>query len=185
MAKYLVKLAKANHCDTDRYCKEMLKHGQPGWQGVVRKWGQRFLDENENIDRILLRKMIFAHSYVRSDLEQILHPLVKNHVHSLKTAEKSTNLLVVEVPLLFEVCWQDEFDKVLTVCATKDQCLQRVMVRDNVTEQEALQAMEAQLPIEEKVKLSHYVVDNSGSLIEMQGQVNLIFQRIQKILSRA
>lgn len=163
VADYLVKIGQAQHCDTDQYCRDLLRYGQTGWQGVVAKWENRFLDNKGSIDRPLLRRTIFEDSIVRKELETILHPLVRHHVAQLKAkSADSGTLLVVEVPLLYEVGWQSDFDKVITVFATKEECVKRVMSRDCVTATEAEKITEVQMPLEEKMQLADYIIDNSG-----------------------
>lgn len=182
VASYLVNQARAQYCDTDEFCRESLLKDHAGWQGVVQKWGSRFLDKDGNIDRPLLRKTIFDDSIIRSELENILHPLVKNYVAELGAASKSSgNLLVVEVPLLFEVGWQGHFDKVVTVDASKEGCVKRVMERDGVSEEETEKIIGAQMPLEEKANLSDYVIDNSGSWQATCEQVNVLLTRLRDI----
>jgi dephospho-CoA kinase len=172
VASYLVNLAQAQYCDTDQFCRELLFKGHAGWKSVTAKWGRRFLDKEDNIDRPLLRRIIFEESTIRRELEGMLHPLVRNHVAELKTACSSSNtLLVVEVPLLFEVGWQNDFDKVITVFTSKEECIKRVMNRDGSTADEILKIIGAQMAIEVKAQLSDYVIDNSGSWEATCGQV--------------
>ncbi len=183
VTEYLVKIAQAEYCDADQYCKELLVQGKAGWSGVVGIWGKRFLDKDGNIDRSLLRKTIFDEPSVRRALEGLLHPLVREHVAALKaTSEKMNTLLVVEVPLLFEVGWQDDFDQVITVRAENEICQERVMSRDSVTYEEVEKIIRAQLPIEEKAKLSDYVIDNSGSWHVTCDQVVEVFGNLKKFM---
>ena len=181
VASYLVNLAQAQYCDTDQFCRELLLQNHAGWKGVVAKWGRRFLDKEGNIDRPVLRRTIFEESTIKIELENILHPLVRTHVAELRACNSSNKFLVVEVPLLFEVGWQDDFDKVITVFANREECIKRVMNRDGVSSFEAEKVIEAQMPIEEKVKLSDYVLDNSGSWEVTCSQVRDLLSSLEKI----
>jgi dephospho-CoA kinase len=71
-------------------------------------------------------------------------------------------MVIVEVPLLFEAGWQEEFDIIVVVSARPEQCLERLMQRDQVSEAEAAAALAAQWPLAEKVARARYVIDNSG-----------------------
>lgn len=172
VARQLSNILVADYCDTDEVCRRLLAKGNEGWQGVVQRWQSLFLDEAEEVDTVKLRQAIFNDELVRKELERILHPLVKLHVSALK--EKSNvdgKDLVVEVPLLFEVGWQNEFDTVVTVFAPVNVCLQRIVERDGVSLEQARKSMEAQMDIEEKVKLSNFVVDNSLEPVNTQEAV--------------
>lgn len=182
VASYMVNLAQAQYCDTDQFCGELLLQDHAGWKGVVEKWGRRFLDTEGDIDRLLLRRTIFDESIIRRELENILHPLVRNHVAELKRACKNSNkFLIVEVPLLFEVGWQGDFDKVVTVFTSKEECVKRVMSRDGVTADETEKIIGAQMPLSEKANLSDYVIDNSGSWEATCDQVKDLLRRLQEI----
>lgn len=164
VANYLVEKTKSAYCDTDIYCKEILEKGQTGWKAVKAKWGQRFLKSDGLINRPLLRKTIFNDKKVKRDLEDMLHPHVMEYVEIyMEECLNNGQMLIVEVPLLFEVGWQEKFDKTLTVFANTEQCIKRVMNRDGVIADEVEMAIKAQIPLADKVKLSDYVIDNSGS----------------------
>lgn len=151
VAKQLVSLLGAVHCDTDEICRQLMQKGEAGWEKSIEKWGRRFLDRDGSIDRKALRRAVFNDEKVRRDLEAILHPLARQHVERLKsTVVREQKDLVVEVPLLFETGWQDDFDRVITVAADPETCLHRVMKRDDVDMEQALKALAAQMSIEEK-----------------------------------
>lgn len=180
VASYLVKLAQAQYCDTDQFCRELMLQNHAGWKGVVAKWGSRFLDKQGNIDRLLLRRTIFNESIIRHGLEGVLHPLVRNHIAGLKAACRSDKLLVIEVPLLFEVGWQEDFDKVVTVFASREVCIKRVENRDGVTTDEIDKVIGVQMSLDEKAKLSDYVIDNSGSWQTTCSQVKNLLKCLQE-----
>lgn len=161
VAAELAKALAADRCDTDEVCRDLLRCGEQGWQGVVDKWAGLFLDESGSIDTVKLRQAIFDEPKIRKSLEKILHPLVRIHVEELqKKSIRSGRDLIVEVPLLFEVGWQGDFDVVVTVSAPRDICLERVVKRDGVSVEQALKSLEAQMDVEEKARRADYVVDN-------------------------
>ncbi len=158
--------------DADEICRDLLVQGKAGWRGVRRVWGERFFDAYGNIDRTLLRRTIFADEKVRRELEQILHPLARKEIaRSARQKEKSGKNLIIEVPLLFEVGWQNDFDWVVTIFATEKRCLQRIVIRDNVTEEEARKALAVQMPLACKALLADSVIDNSGCFAHTWYQV--------------
>jgi dephospho-CoA kinase len=149
----------------DILCRDLLQMQMPGWQGLQDKWGSRFFDLTGNINRAVLRKVLFEEPEVRRGVEQILHPLVRQEILG-RAAEKRLNLagMVVEVPLLFEVGWQDDFDWIVVVYATYECCVQRIVRRDRVSLEEGRNAFSAQISLEEKALQADSVIENSGPL---------------------
>lgn len=181
VARELAHLMGAEYCDTDEVCRDLLGKENKGWQGVIDTWQNAFLDDEKELDRIKLREAIFNNDEIRKKLEAILHPLVREHVVTLiegcKTSEKH---LVVEVPLVFEVGWQGDFDSVITVYADRAICLQRIMDRDGVSLSQAEKSLAAQMDIKEKVKRADYVIDNSGSMENTRIQIGGLFDTLFK-----
>lgn len=164
-AELLGKLLEYDVLDADILCRNLLQPHMPGWQGVRKKWGDRFFDLSGNIDRPALRKALFADSVVRQGVERILHPLVRQEIMRL-AAEKRLRLtgLVVEVPLLFEAGWQDDFDWIVVVYAGPECCVERIVRRDRVSPEAGRAAMSTQIPLEEKALRADSVIENSGPL---------------------
>lgn len=164
-AGLLGKLLEYDVLDADILCRNLLQPHMPGWQGVQEKWGARFFDLTGNIDRPALRKALFADPVVRQGLERILHPLVRQEIMR-RVAEKRLRLsgLVVEVPLLFEAGWQDDFDWIVVVYAGPECCVERIVRRDRVSLEAGRAAVSTQMPLEEKALRADSVIENSGPL---------------------
>lgn len=180
VARHLATLLQAEHCDTDQVCRRLLEKDEAGWRGVVEHWQKRFVDDNGTIDRVKLRRQVFDDIEVRETLERILHPLVRQYLHELEgRCRQEDTSLVVEIPLLFETAWQDHFEKIVTVAAQPEQCLERVVARDKVSREQARKALEAQMDIAEKMRRSHYVIDNSRTIAETTLQVEELSRKLQ------
>jgi len=164
-AGFLGKLLEYDVLDADILCRNLLQPHMPGWQGVQEKWGARFFDLTGKIDRPALRKALFTDPVVRQGVERILHPLVRQEIMR-RVAEKRLRLsgLVVEVPLLFEVGWQDDFDWIVVVYAGPECCVERIVRRDRVSLEAGRAAVNTQMPLEEKVLRADSVIENSGPL---------------------
>jgi dephospho-CoA kinase len=79
--------------------------------------------------------------------------------------------VLVEVPLLYEVGWEDLFDTIVVVHADYDTCMKRLMARDSITRAEAVRTLESQMDLSEKVMRADHVVNNSGVLPETDNQL--------------
>ncbi len=165
VARELAVRMGAKYCNADLVCRELLEKDAPGWKQFVLRWQSSYLDAEGHIDRAALRRAIFADDRLRRELENILHPLVRQHLQDLMgQCRRQGKHLVAEIPLLFESGWQQEFDRVVTVYAEPETCIRRVMARDVVPRRQVEQALSAQMDIDEKAEAADYVVDNSQSL---------------------
>ncbi len=163
VSKLLATCLKTSALNADLICRDLMNKGQPGWHGIYQTWGERFMDAEGRIERRLLRETIFAEKTIRLELERILHPLVRAEIGKSVLEKMITGEdLLVEVPLLFEVGWQGDFDWIVTVFATEITCVQRIISRDKVTEPDARSILAAQMPVGCKALLADSVIDNSG-----------------------
>ncbi len=165
VSRLLGRLLEIEVLDADTLCRHKLEPDMPGWKGVKEKWGSRFINIAGHIDRAALRKALFSDAEVRCNVEQLLHPLVRKEILQFAMKMSKQRLgMVVEVPLLFEVGWQADFDVVVTVYARQDSCLKRIVKRDKVTLEEGKASINAQMSLKEKALLADCVIDNSGPL---------------------
>lgn len=148
--------------DTDAICRRLLASGQPAWQELKKRWPGFFTHKGE-LDRVRLREAVFTDHQVRLGLEEILHPLVRLEVGDKITwVREAGSDLLVEVPLLFEVGWQNDVDYVISVYAPEELSVVRVGRRDRVSSDQVRAILGAQLPAGEKARRADWVVDNSG-----------------------
>lgn len=181
VATVLAGLLSADLFSADQVCHQLMLPGASGWQGIVMTWGKRFLNADDTINRATLREAVFRDAAMRHRLETILHPLIRNMLkNSMAAVDKRGGVSVVEVPLLYEVQWQDEFDIVIVVYAPETICIDRICSRDGLGAEEAGRILETQIPPEEKARLAAYVIDNSGLWAQTFQQVNRLVRLIGK-----
>jgi dephospho-CoA kinase len=155
--------------DTDLIAKDLLKVGNEGYQEVTGLFKHdNILHTNNEINRKRLGRLIFSNPQKRSKLNDIMHPKVINIVQAEieKHKEFGTPVIVVDVPLLFESGFDKFLDKIIVVYTTEELQLQRLIERDNITEEYALMKIKAQMSMEEKLKKADYVIDNSKSILQ-------------------
>jgi len=174
VSKMLSGLLGCEHIDADDICRHLLEPHKEGWQEFTRAFGSVYLTDDGAIDRPLLRNDLFASEQFRQRVNGIIHPIVKKVVLSRmnQIVESDPGLkVVVEVPLLYEVHWEDIFDTVVVVNADYETCLMRLMDRDGLDKEEVIKELQSQWPLAEKVMKADHVIDNSGSLQETNSQV--------------
>jgi dephospho-CoA kinase len=102
--------------------------------------------------------------------------LIDRQVENL--IQSGHDVVFVDVPLLYEVGWEDQMDAVVLVYVPAEVQVERLMKRDQVDRAQALYALKAQIPIEQKLKKAQFLVDNQGSLEETRGQVVALWDKL-------
>jgi dephospho-CoA kinase len=166
--------------DADDISHEILAHDTSIKQEVVRTFGTEILSEEGEIDRGKLGSIVFFQKpELRKDLEAILHPRIREEMWK-RARESRNNDVVLEIPLLFETGAHERVDLVLVVYASRELQMQRLMARDGMSRQEAIQRINTQHPLEEKVAAAHYIINNTGSVEETEEQVIRFNQAIRE-----
>lgn len=123
-----------------------------------------------NVDRRALGEKVFNDPIARKELESFIHPKVKDEILNIFT-KITTPVVFVSIPLLFETGFDKLFDKVLFVQCNDDIRLEHLMKRNNFTKEQALARMNSQMPQEDKIAKSDYVIYNNSNLDELKKQV--------------
>lgn len=160
--------------DADQVSRQVVEAGSLGLSQVADHFGSHILFENGELDRKKLGQLIFSDSEKRKELNAIMHPLIRSEVlkqlNQLK--KEGYDLIVLDLPLLFESSYEDQVDQVMVIHINKDLQLKRLMKRNDLSQREALQRIHSQMPLEEKMKKSQVLIDNSGTKKETFQQIN-------------
>ena len=167
--------------DADELSRQVVQPEQTAWKEIVKTFGAGILQEDQNLDRKKLRKIVFDNPEARKKLEAIIHPkvraLAEEKIRELASAGAS--IIVYEVPLLFEGQLHHWLRPVILVaCDVKTQ-KKRIQDRDHVTDVEAQRHIDAQMSLEEKRKLADYTIENNGTLEELEQQVKSVVESIK------
>ncbi len=141
-----------------------------------------FLKEGK-VDRKRLAQRIFSNEREREKLEMLLHPLVFKRIKK-EYEKESGRLMVAEIPLLFETNTQDRFSKVITVYAPMEVAIRRLNKR-GMTREDIEARLKSQMPIETKLEMSDFVIDNSRGLKDTKKQVQQVLEKLQKSETKA
>jgi len=171
----------AKFLDADEVAREVLLPGQPAWTRLRQAFGQEFFRPDGTVKRKQLRKLVFADPEKRSQLNAIVHPEVMKEINrrsEILSSSVQNGVLLVDVPLLLEVGLANRFDKVVVVYVSESVQISRLQQRDGISEEEAKQALKAQMALSKKVEQADYLIDNSGTLEETQAQVQRVWQEL-------
>jgi dephospho-CoA kinase len=169
--------------DADELAHGVTAQGTEATRAIAERFGPAVLDAAGAVDRPALGRIVFADPAARRDLEGIVHPAVYRAIEAgLRAFDLlgDAPLAVVDVPLLYETHEESRFDCVVaTVCPTAVQ-LERLRKR-GMSELEAKQRIEAQLPADEKARRADFVIRTDGTYAETDAQV----ERVVRDLKRA
>ena len=168
--------------DCDNIARQVVEPGQKGYEGVVACFGPDVITSDLSLDRAKLRSLLVNHPELRKTMEGLLHPLIiEQMVLQIKTAVYDKEVgCVVEVPLLFELGMENQFDVTVTVVASQDALLERISKRDNVSRENAGKLLGLQLAQNEKIKRADHVIENIGKPGELFESVENLYVKIKK-----
>lgn len=182
VSRILAVSLQAELIDTDQLCRQQLLPGMEGYEEFQRIFGETYIQDDGSINRPLLRQAVFDDANLKKKLENILHPIVRRQVAVRgKISSKHGEVIVVEVPLLYEVGWQDEFDVCIVVYVPEKLCLQRVMARDGLSAEQIRGIFKSQIPIKKKLDYADFIVDNSGTFVSTVQQIAWMSKKLDSI----
>jgi len=164
--------------------REAVRPGGEAFKEIVAHFGKEILTTEGSIDRARLAEKIFQAPEERHRLNQITHPAI-GHLADQRISELRKKpdipLIVYEAPLLFEAKAEERVDLVLVVATTPDQQLERLMRRDTLSREEALQRISTQMSLKEKISRADILVENSSSPAETKKIIGHIYARLTSL----
>ena len=145
---------------------------------LVNKFGKSILKDNE-VNRVTLGKLVFENKENLKELNNIIHPQIRKNISEQIQVHKNEKLVFVDVPLLFEAKFDDLVEKIIVISLDEKIQLERLMNRNSLSKEEALQRIKSQIPVREKEKLGDYVVDNSFTQENTYNQVDRILEKLK------
>ena len=162
--------------DADQLARMAIKRGTSGFDEVIAIFGGSIL-KNGEIDRRLLGELIFKEPELKSKLEAIIHPRVRGEFEAAVASLTGDQILVYEIPLLFETDGADRFETVITVEANMDERIARLLKKGLlISEIEARIA--AQATREQRTSIADFVIENNGSQDDLLRKVENIWERL-------
>jgi dephospho-CoA kinase len=169
--------------DFDLLSRVVVEPGKPAWRDITAYFGERVLLQDKTLDRKKIAEIVFRDCEKRGKLESFIHPRIYEEFGRLvkEYTAKDLNIIIqVVVPLLLEAKLQHLFHKILLVYVPEEIQIERVMRRDHVSREMAVNMLSSQLPIEGKRGYADFIIDNSGSLEETKRQVKEVWKKLKK-----
>jgi len=171
----------------DELARNAVLPGTSAYHKIVDYFGKDILSDDRILNRKKLRGIITQDKKKKEMLEQFVHPEVFLQMDlEFERSKKSHDpAIAFEVPLLFETGMAVFFDYVLTISVNSDVRVARVMARDQITQKEARALMKIQMPEEEKIKKSDFVVDNNGIVKETQILIDRFYKKFTDMIKNS
>jgi len=173
--------------DADIIAREVVQKGKPAYEEIVKCFGDTIIDEFGNINRKKLGNIIFIDEKKREKLNSITHPYIMEAIKQSIDDNMGEKIIFLDIPLLIEALdnlkdYNIYLDEIWLVYIDEESQIQRLMERDNISRREALNKIKAQMPMELKKKYATEVLDNRGSIADLEAQVkNLIGKTLKNL----
>jgi dephospho-CoA kinase len=169
--------------DADLLAREAVEPGTPALAAILDRFGMQVLEDGE-LDRSRLAEIVFANPIARRDLERIVHPAVRARAAELERAAGDAAVVVHVIPLLVETGQHEDFDLVVTVDTDRETQIQRLMARNGFTRAEAESRISAQASREERTRAADVVLYNTGSLTQLEQQIDALWTELSSAVAR-
>jgi dephospho-CoA kinase len=168
--------------DADILARRVVEPGMPAFDEIVRRWGPGVVAPDGGLDRDALRRLVFSHHDQLEQLNEIVHPEVVAYRvrHVAEARQRGDPRVVCDIPLLFERGIVDQFDRIVLVDAPRPIRLERLMRERGLSETEAMDMMTAQMPAELKRARADYIIDNTGTVRELEDRVSEVWQALER-----
>lgn len=165
--------------DSDEIARLVVQPGKPALKEIEELFGSQVIREDGSMDRVAVGKIVFSDSEKRTQLNNVVHPVIRNELIAQKEAylAAGAETVVLDIPLLFENKLHDYVEKILVVSVTPIIQKQRLLARNGLSEQEASARIASQLPMNVKEAGADAVIDNNGTIKETANQLDAIVKK--------
>jgi dephospho-CoA kinase len=166
--------------DADALARDAVAVGSAGHRAIVERWGDDVLTPDGGLDRAALRQLVFQEPAELEALNAIVHPEVSRLREELvsEARERGDQMLVCDIPLLFERRLVDDFDRIVLVDAPRPLRLERLMRDRGLSHTEAVNMIAAQMPAELKRARADFVIMNDGDLATLEERVVAVWRAL-------
>ena len=167
--------------DADQVVHELQEPGERLYQALLSTFGSAILQEDGRLDRPKLGAMIFGNPDLLTQSSQLQNEIIREElVRRRDLLAETEDIFFMDLPLLFELEYDNWFDQIWLVDVTEETQLSRLMARNTLSQEEAEKRIAAQLSLQEKRKRADVLIDNNGSLEETRQQLRDALQKLER-----
>jgi dephospho-CoA kinase len=164
---------------SDELARQVIEPQTPGFQQVIDRFGKDIINSDGYIDRAKLAQVVFQDDAALKDLENIVHPLVRNKTNQIIEQHTSETIIVNEIPLLLEKKMESLFDFLVIVISSEKNRLERLAQR-GLTAEQATARMVKQVSDDQRKAAADFLIVNDGNLDQLEADVQKIWQTLQE-----
>ena len=168
--------------DADQTAREVVAPQTVGLQKIIEQFGVEVLQPNGELDRIKLGAVVFADAEKRQLLNSIVHPLIIENQDAWlrqKASESPDGIAVIDAALMIESGSYRRFDKIIVVWCAAEIQIERLMARNNLSREQAVLRIAAQMPQEEKKLYADFLIDTSDGFAATRTQTVRIYEQLK------
>ena len=168
--------------DADELAREAVRPETQALKDIIKRWGKDVVQKDGSLDREALRQIVFADQDELDALNRIVHPgVTRLRDREIANArDRGDQIVVCVIPLLFERNLVEEFDAIVLVDAPRPLRLERLVTTRGLEETEAMNMIASQMPAELKRARADYCIDNSGSIDDLERDVDALWSSLQR-----
>ena len=164
--------------DADRIARSLIKPKTKIYKKIINTFGEDILKGNKNIDRGKLADIVFSNKECLNRLNEIIRPQVIRIIKDQIETE-SRRIIVLDAPLLIEAGLVNLLDWLIVVKLDRRQQIERLLNNSSLAKSEILKRIKAQLPLQYKIRLADFVIDNRGTVETTKRQARRIWAELQ------
>ncbi len=171
--------------DADQTAREVVMPGTPGLEAIVHEFGEQILNTDGTLDRKRLGALVFADENRRQRLNHILHPFIiarQDEILREWEREDPKGIGIVDAALMIESGGYKRFDKLIVVHCRPEVQLERLMLRDKLSRDEAQRRINSQMPQEEKQKFADYLIDTSDGFDPTRSRTVEVYNQLIRVI---
>jgi dephospho-CoA kinase len=172
--------------DSDVLARRAVEVGTAAYGKIVARWGTAVVAADGHLDRAALRRIVFADHAELEELNQIVHPEVERlRLRLIEQARaRDEQIVICDVPLLFERHMTDRFDRIVLVDASRAVRLERLVKDRELRSTEAMDMIAAQMPAELKRARADYIIENDGTFAQLERRVQDVWSSLTREAQR-
>lgn len=162
--------------DSDLAVKEIWQHNKQAINYVKKKYD---IEINTNLGKQQLAKLLFTNPSIQKDINNLIHPIVFEMIENWINNNINHKILIIDMPLLIESKYYLKVDQIILIYCDKDTQIKRLINRNNLTEEEALKRINAQLSLEEKKLYANYIINNNKTKKYLYDELKAVMEEIK------
>jgi dephospho-CoA kinase len=161
--------------DSDQLARDVIERGSKGFDEVIARFGDAILQDGE-INRSKLAEIVFKDESARRDLEEIIHPRVRELATKIASRVPTDGVVINQIPLLFETKGAGRFDLVIVISSAIEKRKARLVER-GLKSYEIEQRIQAQAPDEDRASIADFIIANDGTIEDLELAVTNLWER--------